>query len=278
MKKMFLLALAISMMAGAATGQKMYLRLGVGGGIGLKQYEGYSWSDRTQTTSTNDLVIKSMGLGGGMNINLAFGYMFSDNVGMELGVNEFIGLPKKMEWSGTSSTDTYSAEVKLSGKMLQLVPAILITPGLEKVNPYARLGMIVGILPMVNEKYSSTDTYNPSLKATHVSESKTKLYGGMALGFTAAGGAAFNLGEKLAFFAEVVFNGITYAPAKGKYTEWTEDGVDQLPNATTKDKEWTFERKFDADATIPDGSPDKQPKMSLNFSNVELNVGIKFKL
>jgi opacity protein-like surface antigen len=278
MKKFFVMALVISMMAGAASAQKMYLRLGLGGGVGLKQYEGYTWSDRTQTTSTNDLVIKSMGLGGGMNINLAFGYMFSDNVGIEFGVNEFIGLPKKIEYTGTSSTDTYATEVKLSGKMLQIVPAIVITPGLDKVNPYARLGMIIGILPVVTDKYSSTDTYNPSLKVTHVEESKTKLYGGLALGFTAAAGAAFNLNEKLAFFGEVVFNGITYAPAKGKYTEWTEDGVDQLATATTKDKEWTFERKFDADETIPDGSPDKQPKMSLNFSNVALNVGIKFKL
>ena len=162
--------------------------------------------------------------------------------------------------------------------MLQIVPAVVITPGLDKINPYARLGMIVGILPSVVQKYNSTSNDNPSLKATHTYDAKTKLYGGVAMGFTAACGAAFNLNEKLAFFGEIVFNGISYAPSKGKIMTWTEDGVDQLATAVTKDKEWTFEKKFNHDEVIPDGSPDKQPKMSFNFSNVELNVGIKFNL
>jgi hypothetical protein len=278
MKKIYVLVLAVFLMAGTVSAQKNYLRFGVGGGVGLKQYMSYFWANETATNSTDNVEVKSMSLGGGFNVNLAFGHMMSDYVGIELGVNEFIGLTKKVNSSQTNTYGDYTSETKLSGMMLQLVPAIVITPGLEKINPYARLGMIVGILPSVTEKYNSTTTYSGELKATHTTADKVKLSGNVSLGFTAAAGFDYNLSEKLALYGELVFNGITYAPSKGKYKEWTVDGVDQMPTATTKEKEWTFEKKYDAEEDIPDSSPDKQPKMSLNFSNVELNIGIKFKL
>jgi hypothetical protein len=278
MKKIYVMVLAVFLTAGALNAQSNYLRFGVGGGVGLKQYMGNLWSDQTVTNTADNVVVKSFGLGSGFNVNLAFGHMLSDNIGIELGVNEFIGLTKKTHYSENNNYGDYSSDTKLSGMMLQLVPAILITPGLEKINPYARLGMIVGILSSVTEKYDANGNYGGELKATHTTTDKIKLSGGVAIGFTAAGGVDYNLGEKLGLYAELVFNGITYAPKKGKYKEWTEDGVDVLGSKTTKEKEWTFEKKYDIDENIPDGSPDKQPKMSLNFSNVLLNIGIKFKL
>jgi len=279
MKKLYVLALAVCMMAGSVNAQKAYLRLGVGGGIGLKQYlDGY-WADETHTASSDNYEIKSMGLGGGFNVNLAFGYMISDNVGLELGLNEFIGLNKKVHRSYSSDYYDQTVDQKLSGMMLQVVPALVITPGLEKINPYARLGMILGVFQSVNLTYDATTTGQEfNLKDTDTEHEKLKDYGGIACGFTAAAGASLNLSEKLDFYAELVFNGISYAPSKGKYKEWTENGVDKLATATTKEKEWTYEKKFDANEDIPDGSPDKQPKMSYYFSNVELNIGIKLKL
>jgi opacity protein-like surface antigen len=278
MKKILAITLAICMIAGIIQAQKAYIRLGVGGGISLKQYEGAQWTDETSTSSTDNLVIKSMGLGGGFNVNLGVGYMLSKYVGIELGVNEFIGLNKKAHYSSTTNNTTYSSDAKLSGMMLQIIPAIVITPGLEKMNPYARFGMIVGVLPSITESTSSTANISGEYKVTTSSESKIKLSGGVALGFTAAAGVDFNLSKKLVFFTELVFNGVTYAPSKGKISEFTIDGVDKLSDLTTKEKEWTFETKFDADEAIPSGSPDKQEKMSLNYSNVELNIGIKLKL
>ena len=153
MKKIYLLLVIACMMTGAVNAQKAYLRLGVGGGIGLKQYNGESWADETHTNTSDNYVIKSNGLGGGFNVNLAFGYMMSKYVGIELGVNEFIGLSKKTHYSSTGSSSEYSTDSKISGMMLQVVPAIVITPGLEKLNPYARLGLIVGILPSIKEQW-----------------------------------------------------------------------------------------------------------------------------
>jgi opacity protein-like surface antigen len=271
MKKLYVLALALCLMAGAANAQKMYIRAGLGGGVGLKQYANSIWADETQTTTTDNLTIKSTGLGGGFNVNAAFGYKFSDYIGLELGVNEFIGLTKKMNRTDPTST----MEVKMSGMMLQLVPAVLITPNLEKVNPYARLGMIVGVLPSITIKNSDNSTTGGT--STDV-ETKMKLSGGVALGFTAAGGVMFNLSDNLSLYGELVYNGITYAPSKGVYKTYTVNGTDRLGDMTTKEKEIDFVKKYDANEEIPDGSPSKEAKVSFQFSDVLLNVGVVIKL
>jgi hypothetical protein len=277
MKKIYFFVLAICMISGTLNAQKAYIRVGLGGGIGLKQYVGTFWADETATNTTDEYIVKSVGLGGGFNANVAFGYKISDYIGIEFGINEFVGLPKKVTGSYTG-TYPYSFDDKISGMMLQIVPAIVITPGLEKVNPYARLGMIIGVLPTVVMTSNNTNSYEGTSKATYTTDFKEKLYGGLAVGFTAAGGVNLKLSDKLAFYGEVVFNGITYAPSKGKYKEFTRNGVDQLSSMTTREKEWIYVRKYDADETIADTDPDKQAKVSIDFSNVELNIGIAIKL
>ncbi len=281
MKKSMLFIVLFLLAAGIANAQKLYLRLGVGGGISLQQYEGLSWTDISSSAGSTSLEIKSMGLGGGLNANLALGYMLSNNFGIELGVNEFIGLNNKVTYTETRTFSDYNEAGKLSGMMLQIVPAIVITPGLEKINPYARLGMIIGILPSVKEQYNATlNNTIGDLKSTTKTVETRKLSGGVALGFTAAAGASLNLSNKFSLFAEMVFNGITYAPSKGKITELTVNGVDQLPTTKTIDKEWNYEKKYDGNTIylIPDSSPNIKPKISMNFSNVELNIGISLKL
>ena len=278
MKKIYLLVFAVCMMAGTLTAQKIYVRVGIGGGVGLKQFANNLWSDETQTSTSDNFVIKSIGLGGGFNVNPAFGYNVTDHVGIELGVNEFIGLPKKTHSSNENGANQSTTDNKISGMMLQIVPAIVITPGLDKINPYARLGMIVGILPSIVIHNDNTNTSSPTTRTTTVTETKIKLSGGVAVGFTAAGGVMYNLSDNFLLFGELVYNGITYAPSKGVYKKFTKDGIDQLPDMTTNDKETTFVKKYDADENIPDDSPSKTGKISFNFSDVLLNVGIKIKL
>lgn len=263
--------LFVIMFAGAtlAQAQQNYLRLGVGAGIGLCQYNGNDWYSRDNT----DITYKSAGLGTGFNANLAFGHMLGDHMGIELGINQFFGFGNKTVKESPGS----KFEHKLSGSMLQVVPALVLSAGLDKVNPYARLGLIVGIVSSVKEKeYSSS---SGGVKATaSVSEYNTKHSGGINLGITGAMGVEMALGEKLGLYAEVVYNGITYSPRKGIIKEASVNGVDILDKMDTKDKEWTYEKKMDGNEVIPDTEPDKLPKISLNFSNVALNLGIKLKL
>jgi hypothetical protein len=199
-------------------------------------------------------------------------------VGGELGINEFIGLAKKTHSTNNTSSSSSTTDNKISGMMLQIVPAIVIKAGLEKINPYARLGMIVGVLPSITIDSKNSSTSSGGSRASTSQEFKLKLSGGVAVGFTAAGGVAYNISDMLSLYGELVYNGISYSPAKGIYKKYTVDGNDKLATMTTKEKETTFVKKFDASETISDDSPSKTPKISFTFSDVLLNVGVMIKL
>jgi opacity protein-like surface antigen len=276
MKKMMLLALVIGFMANAANSQNFIVRAGVGAGYGLAYYNGY-FGNETKTTSTDELFMKSTSLGSGFNINVGFAYMFSKYLGVDLGLNGFIGFPIKSTYNNTQAFYSDQSDDKTSCKMFQIIPAVVITPGLEKINPYMRLGAIIGVLNRIS--YANNDTRTLStLKATTRTENyKEQVRGGVALGVAAAIGVDYNLTGNLALYAEVDYNGLNYAPTKGKYTSWTIDGVDQLPSATTKEKEWEYVKKLDDATTIPDDSPNKVQKQSASLSNVGINIGVKFR-
>ena len=238
--------LFVIMFAGAtlAQAQQNYLRLGVGAGVGLCQYDGTDWQNRDNA----DITIKSAGLGSGFNANLAFGHMLGDHVGIELGINQFMGFGNKTKKNYSTPTSMSDIELKKSGSMLQLVPAVVLSAGMKDINPYARFGLIVGIVSSIKFKEHNTYTSTGGLKATtDVEELVVKMSGGINLGITGAMGVEMAMGDKLGLYAEVVYNGITYAPKKGKIKEYTENGVDILSKLTTKDKEWTYEKKYDAD-------------------------------
>ena len=78
-------------------------------------------------------------------------------------------------------------------------------------------------------------------------------------------------------YAEINLNGLTYSPTKGKTTEWTVDGVDQLPNARSKDKEWEYVKTLDSKVNIPDSSPNQHLKESYTLSNAGISIGAKFR-
>ena len=55
------------------------------------------------------------------------------------------------------------------------------------------------------------------------------------------------------------------------------DGVDKLPDATTKQKEWKYEKTHDTQVSIPDSDPDQVPKQSATLTNVGISIGVKYK-
>jgi hypothetical protein len=278
MKKLMILALAAILVTGVANAQGFYLRLGVGAGYGLAYYDGYTGT-YTSTLSSYSIEVKSINLGTGGNINFGAGYMFSKYVGAEFGINEFLGFAKTYKSDMTQTYYSRHSEYKTGAKSLQIVPALVVTPGLEKVNPYGRFGIIIGVMNTITETGDETETTNPvTTKATSTESYKNKLYGGVAIGVAAAVGAEFNLSNSIALYAEIDYNGLNYSPKKGKKTEWTIDGVDQLPNAKTIDKEWVYVKKYDSSENIPDTDPDKVTKSSVPLSNVGINFGVKFRL
>ena len=116
-------------------------------------------------------------------------------------------------------------------------------------------------------------------KATEMTiESKSKEYGGIAIGVQAALGTDYAISDKISIFGEIQLDGISYSPKHGKYLEYSQDGVDQMANRTENQNKWNFLKEVDFNKNIPADQPGEVPRVNNRFGNVSLVVGVKYTL
>lgn len=217
---------------------QLYFRFG--GGIGI----GFPYYDPSFTSSKGHAVTQvNSSLGTGGNINIALSWMINKYVGTEIAINEFYGVSVyKKDYIYTSIfLGTY--EETRWGLMLQFIPSVIITPGLNKVNPYARLGLIIGAIPQVYQKNLSYEVHGWK------SSEDNYYYGGISLGFAADLGVDFKLTKVIIFYTEIDFNYSRYSPKYGLYDDgdpYYDEVKNDLINST------------------------------LSFSNFQFNLGLKF--
>lgn len=248
--------------------QGAYVNVGVGYGFStasgnLEDFYNYSSSSNS---STREQVCVS--LGKGLNVGGTFGYMFNKNIGAELGISYLLGgkSEAKDDWSGGSAAYT------LSSKMLRFSPSMIISAGLEGVNPYARFGLIIGSGKVIYE-YDESDDGDKMI-------AKMEMNGGLAIGLNAGVGALFSISDKMSFFGEITMVNMSYAPKKGEITEATYNGTDILSDMTTNEKETDFVDSYTYSYTNPpsDSEPSKELKQNLPFGSIGVNVGLRINL
>lgn len=274
MKKIIFLFSALLLAGTIFAQQKAYLSLGVGAGLGTaRTYDLYDWGKK----------VHPVGLGTGMDFNLRGGYFVGQAIAIELGVGYRMGFNTKVDleegmylYKSIGSTGT----LKFKSDMLYLVPAVVISPDFEsKTRPYARLGVLIGIMPSMTTKMDITTTNEPydAFAETANTVSTIKYSGGVAFGGSFALGCDFNLSDLLAIYAEIYYDALSYAPTKGKFKKCELNGEDMLPRMTTYDKEVEFVKDL-TDFVPNDNEPDQQLKHSYPLNSLGLNIGLKIKL
>jgi hypothetical protein len=250
--------------------QKIYIRGGLG--ISVSTSANYAY-EHTTTSGTNIVAVKKQGLGTGLPIVIAAGYKINDHFGVELGIDYFYGFPIKY----SDDTYSYTNDSKYNGQMLSLVPAFVMTLPLDKFKPYARLGLKLGVFNSVI--YNKHEIMFPDKSTTSIdSETKSKDYGGMAIGAQAAVGTDFVISDLMSFFGEIQVDGISFAPKHGKYPEYNINGEDKLSTLNEKDKKWDYVKEVDFNKTIPNDKPDQVNKVNHRFGNVGLVIGVTMNL
>ena len=272
MKKLLLSAIAIITLlfiqeSNAQTKKGLFFSLNGGYNLGTSKEIG--WDVNVIETSTNAYKVEnvSLSLGKGINVGGAIGYMFNKNIGAELGVNYLIG-------GKTTSKSTYfdgdSTEENFFSKMLQIKPTLIISAGMGKINPYAKFGLLIGKGSINNEAsgVSSGERF----------VGKYKLDGGIAIGFHAGIGLLCSLNSKMALFGELNMINMSYAPTKGKLTEYNVGGENQLIDADVNFTDVEYVDSINSNDVIPSSSPRKQLKKSSPFGSFGLNVGLRYSL
>lgn len=274
-KKVALL-MFISLFSIAAYSQ-FYINVGGGYNLGiatqslLANYESTNDIEKIENVKTS--------LGKGLNFGLNLGYMFNGNIGIDLQCSYLLG----DETTGESEDNFtffdinyYDFEkISIKSQMFRVNPSIIIASGFEKLDPYAKFGVILGF-GSINLNYLDEEYENNQLEDKEVV--KWKMDGGMAFGISSALGLMYHISDLISVYGELDLVGMSYAPIKGVMTEYTVNGSDQLPNLTTDDKEIDFVDDITYDYNNPPSSaePSKELKNYLPYSSIGLNIGVRF--
>ena len=271
MKTFKILFAGILLIGMSAQAQKIYIRAGFGAAVSTAANYMVNYNN---VSGSNTATSKKQGYGTGLPFVLAAGYSLNEHFGFELGIDYFMGFPLKQ----TGKSNYSSFETKWKGQMLSIVPAFVMTLPLDKVKPYARLGLKLGVLNSAVYTDHNVSSYPVKTTSDLTTDSKSKDYGGIAIGAQAAVGTDFVLSDLLSLFGEIQLDGISWSPKKGKYTEYSENGVDQMGSRSVKRNTWVYLKEVDHSKTIPDDQPAEYSKENITFGNVGLVIGVKINL
>jgi len=273
MKKSGIILIGLLLIGMSLQAQKIYVRAGLGAAVTTAAN---IIGDNTMTNDGTDKVTtKKAGLGTGLPFVLAAGYKLHENFFVELGIDYFYGFSIKSKDVYPTYYPSSSIDSKWHGQMLSIVPAVVMTFAINKIHPYARLGLKLGVLNSV--VYNDTEIKSaPERAGESTHESKSKDYGGIALGVQAALGTDYAISDKISLFGEIQVDGISYSPKHGKYLEYSIDGVDQMGNRTVNQNEWDYLKDVDYTKNITADQPDEASRVNHRFGNVGLVIGVKY--
>ena len=209
----------------------------------------------TQTTTSYEGVYGS--LGEGSKFGASAGYMFSKNLGTELGFSYWLG----KTFEGTQKQTNRTQSNKWSGSGFVAVPSIVVSANMKTINPYARFGLVFGILKVKEEI---------RIETSQITEATQEETGGLAFGYAGALGIVVPAGGTVDIFVEVGLQAFTFSPSQLELTKYTVNGVDRLPTVT--DKVVKYEDSFNT------GTPMVQLGVRRPFSSIGLVVGARISL
>ena len=280
--------------------QEFYVRGGLGYSLesGGTEFNNADPNGLTQITQSTDISygpdgarVKALNgtLGSGFKGNVTFGYMFNPYIGAELGFNYFSGEEKTI---GKLNRPDIQSEAKAYLEGLDVMPAIYLTPAFSKLNPYARIGLLI---PAAGKLHIDTQVYQPTLLneedvviATDVNtRARTEVESRFSVGFAGALGVTYPISPKMHIFGEVEFKNLSIKSKSAEIKEFETIGNvggnriplpgGQLADMPTNETHFEFEDAHTENpATANPNEPRKIPTQYVNASGIGFNVGIRY--
>jgi hypothetical protein len=272
MKRIIIIGFIFLLFSGLVNAQGLYIK--VNGGYGFPAGSN-TISNKESNTNSHVTLEKAVNFsfGKGNYFGGTLGYAFNKNLGAEIHAGYLLGSKNEFtERTTETNNSSFSTEI-LSCRMFYFVPALVVEAGFEKLNPYARLGMILGNSKIADE-YSGSETYGSITdKETQLTEFEMDL----GIGANAGLGVQFKASKIFALYFECNMNSLAITPKSSKITKYTENGVNRLGDLTTYQRETIFETDYSYDPTVqpPASEPDTELKVKMPFSSVGVNAGVK---
>lgn len=261
----------------AASAQEFYISAGGGYALGVDKSRYYSWGfsdvfigknmqiplDLEEISPGNNALRNPLSsYGEGANAQLTLGYLFTKHIGVDLRLSYLFSRKIAPTIVKITNSDV-SAESNASAIFIN--PSLTLSSGGEKLAPYARAGIVLG-LPNVKNKTFFTLVGNDALI-------EDKIFGGLAFGFSTSIGIKYSLTEKMALFAELNYINLTYNPAKRTIETATSNGIDVSNIFYPEGTDFTLKKDYIETVLTPKTEQSTHP---LPFSGIGINLGVVF--
>jgi|DEB19_MinimDraft_2_1074335.scaffolds.fasta_scaffold01647_2 hypothetical protein len=230
-------------------------------------------------TSTNGIDYSNkkldLSLGKGVNLDCNFGYLFNKYLAAELGISYLYGTNSTFEGllNNVSSinhfTKTYASSI------IRFVPTLVISSGLVKINPYAKLGFIIGTASYTEK---SEDIFEYNNGSSQVLLRTVKYNGGIAFGISNSIGISYLLKENVNLLLEINAVNLSYAASKSEVLSIELDGISQMAGRTVFDNQVEYFDDFSYSSSNPidTNKPKKAMKENVSFNSIGLSVGARY--
>ena len=278
MKKIYCL---IVLLAAAMCNAKAQFYVRAGLGFAMPQAgqtmdgtgQGYNGS-QTYTTYTQVYNVKPTSFSTGVHGVLGVGYMFSDHVGVQLDGDAGLSTKKYTFSIDNVSVGGVPSNVDIVQRAkgpFVVIPSLVLQTGGEKINLYTRVGVALPLSTKIVQDQILTNL--PGNGAVEVDDFTLNIKNSFSLGFSAAAGVQYKLSEKLSLWGEISMLSMSVYIKEADLTAVTANGqsvaLSQVSGAQVV--------KYSKNAIV-DSNGAQQPTYSQPFSNVGIQVGIKFTL
>lgn len=263
--KKIILSLGAFLLGLGASAQGPYASLQFGYAMGSsKEVIGSNYSMSGSTSTTTNVYGT---YGAGIPITLGLGYNVNDNIGLDLGINYFMGSEQTV--SEVSYTG-YSSITKVSGYQIRLIPSVVVSSGFSNdFNMYAKAGLMMPVSGVTNfnmvEDMGGIET---------ITEGEN--HGQFSIGFTGALGANYKLSDNLSLFGELQGINLRVKSGTRTITRYEVGGTDYTSNMTTSQLETEYVDEVSSDDNTDANSPTKALASTANYNSLGLNIGVRF--
>ena len=236
--------------------------------------------------------------GEGFRSGITAGYRFTTRFGVELAANYYSSQSKTMAqttnrlyaYNPNTTAATYlsfDAEGKI--KAFDLAPAIVLFLGESHgFEPYTKVGVIVpvhGTLEINTNKELLTYAGGNLVNTTKIEQTDV-VKPNPTVGFMAALGTSYKLGNHISAFAELEYRNFTVHGKTKETTDYLVNGADQLSTLTTSAIHTNYQDKIDVNSnnkdTNPNGVNTAKPMDELSsyvgISGLGMTLGLKYSL
>ncbi len=246
-------------------------------------------TDITVNADGSNVNVKSLNgtVGAGLKVNVTGGYMFNPFIGAEMGISYFHG-DKTMIGRLRSPQVTSEENTYLRG--FDVAPGLILTPNFKKVNPYARMGLIVPIAGDLTIETMARQKDGGGQGTDILVEAKSEVKSKFSVGYFGAIGLNYPVSNNLSIFGEVEIKNLSIKSKSAEITEYTTTAItdgqsqlvpgQQLEDLPVYEKQFEFSDDFNQSTTTQPNqdAPRQIPTQFVNASGIGVNVGIRFTL